>query len=196
MKKQLEDLTAEDWGRLFPIKIVPYNPEWKHIFEREKVAIQSVLSNLDSLEIEHFGSTAVPNLPSKDIIDILVAIPSSDLFASSVIDAMKSIGYHYFLQQEGEASYMVFGKGYHLDGNKEQLFHIHMSVKEHPIWDRVYFRDYLRQHPAVAQEYAALKYKLAEEFKHQRVDYRVAKTAFVTRITQLATTIKDDSTIN
>ena len=99
---------------------------------------------------------------------------------------MEKLGYHYFLQQGDEAEYMVFGKGYYLDGRSAQKFHIHMSSGDHPIWNRLYFRDYLRDNPTVAQEYADLKQQLAKEFKQQRVAYRMAKTEFVTKITQLA----------
>lgn len=183
-KKSLDNLTAEDWGNLFPVRISEYNPKWPSIFNAEREEIETTLCNVKDLRIEHFGSTAVPGLHAKDTIDILVEIPTSALFTQAIIDAMKAIGYHYFLQQGDEAEYMVFGKGYNLEGKKEQTFHVHMSDANHPIWDRLYFRDYLRQHPETAREYAELKLQLSKKFEKRRVDYRIAKTEFVTRITE------------
>ena len=185
-KKNLDNLTAEDWGNLFPINISPYNPIWTIIFDDEKELINNALSYLTTLQIEHFGSTAVPGLPAKDTIDILVEIPDSELFSQQIIESMNELGYHYFLQQGDEADYMVFGKGYNIEGEKEQTFHVHMSSANHSIWDRIYFRNFLRENPKTAMEYADLKIQLAKKFEKKRVDYRIAKTDFVTRITKKA----------
>ncbi|MCH2082289.1 MAG: GrpB family protein [Saprospiraceae bacterium] len=183
-KKNIDHLTAEDWGNLFPIMISPYNPNWPVLFNEEKERIKNTLSYLVNLQIEHFGSTSVPGLQAKDTIDILIGIPHAELFAQQIIDSMNEIGYHYFLQQDNEADYMVFGKGYKLEGRKEQTFHVHMSATNHPIWERIYFRDFLREHPETAKKYADLKIQLAKKFRNRRVDYRIAKTDFVTRITK------------
>ena len=185
-KESLESLTAEDWGNLFPIKISPYNPKWPILFKEEQELIRNALFYLTNLQVAHFGSTAVPGLQAKDTIDILVDIQNSELFSKQIIDSMNEIGYHYFLQQGDEADYMVFGKGYNLEGKKEQTFHVHMSSANHPIWDRIYFRDFLRENPETAMDYTNLKIQLAKKYEKKRLEYRIAKTDFVTRITKKA----------
>lgn len=177
--KTLDELTAEDWGRLFPIEISSHNAEWAAIFNKEKARLEEALAGVNPVRVEHFGSTAVPGLPAKDTIDILIEIPPEDLFSLEIIRRMGEIGYHYFLQKGSEPDYMVFAKGYNLRGDKEQTYHVHMSAAEHSIWDRIYFRDYLRENAEVAQAYARLKYDLAQQYGNRRVEYRMAKTDFV-----------------
>ena len=81
---------------------------------------------------------------------------------------------------------MNFVKGYTIDGFCREIFHLHFGDKSHSLWDRIYFRDYLRQNKQVAKEYEILKVKLAEEFKFNRELYTNAKSDFVNRITAIA----------
>lgn len=83
---------------------------------------------------------------------------------------------------------MIFVKGYGPDGEKSQTFHIHMGPKEHQIWDRLYFRDYLIEKPELAKRYEKLKLNLAKEYLYDRVGYRIAKTEFIQAITSEAKT--------
>jgi GrpB-like predicted nucleotidyltransferase (UPF0157 family) len=69
---------------------------------------------------------------------------------------------------------------------RKGIYHIHAGPKEHPVWDRVLFRDYLILHPESAGAYEELKQRLAVEFKHDRVGYRIAKTTFIKDITDRA----------
>ncbi|MBQ4821207.1 GrpB family protein [Aquimarina sp. MMG016] len=187
MKKTLQDLTPEEWGKLFPIEISDYKPEWPNTFLLEKEKIKNIISSKIILRIEHFGSTSIPNLPSKDSIDILIAIPKEKLFSNSIVEKMKSIGYDFFKQEGFGQDYMIFAKGFSLDHKKEQQFFIHMTTVDHEdLWDRIYFRDYLRQHPDIAKDYASLKYELAQKFHNHRVNYRIGKGEFVKYITQIA----------
>jgi GrpB-like predicted nucleotidyltransferase (UPF0157 family) len=82
--------------------------------------------------------------------------------------------------------YMMFVKGYTLKGFKGNTFHIHMADREHLLWERIYFRDYLRANAEIAQEYVKLKIELAEKHKYNREDYTSAKTEFITRRTKIA----------
>lgn len=136
--------------------------------------------------IEHFGSTSVPGLSSKDTIDILMEVQFEEAKNQKLIEFMKILSYDFNWQNEGDNSHMVFLKGYNLSGPKQQTFHIHAGPKNHPIWDRLYFRDYLIQHKGASVEYEELKEDLAEKHRHDRVAYRVAKSEFIKEITDRA----------
>lgn len=182
MAKRLQELTKEEWNTLFPIELVTHNPKWKGIFEAEKRRIFEETGDLEIRRIEHFGSTAIPDIQAKPYIDMLIEIPEGLLFDSSLIDHFTALGYHYFPQSHDTADYMVFVKGYHMDGIKEQIFHIHMCAGHHDLWDQIRFRDALVTSPEKAMAYEELKLELAENFRNDRVGYRMAKSEFINEI--------------
>ncbi len=181
MKKSLFDLTKEDWNTLFPIELEDHNPEWKHVFEKEKNLIIDHLGSESILKIEHFGSSSVPGIKSKPYIDLLIEIPEALLFDENLILKFEEIGYTHFKvpEREGIEAYSSFGKGYNLEGEKEQVFHIHMCPKENVMWQQIAFRDYLMANPTRTKAYENLKMELAEKYKHDRGAYVLGKTAFV-----------------
>ncbi|MFZ1585370.1 MAG: GrpB family protein [Saprospiraceae bacterium] len=186
-EKKLEDLTPEELGKLFPIQIVPYDKNWVNIFNSESKLIKDTLGDNIALKIEHFGSTAVDGISAKPTIDILIEIPFlTDNLKEMIIQKMTEIDYHFIWRTDERLPYMHFVKGYTIDGFKGDVFHIHMGDKSHPLWDRIYFRDYLRQNKKVAEEYELLKISLAEKFKYDREAYTNAKSEFVKRITEIA----------
>ncbi|MFZ1497060.1 MAG: GrpB family protein [Saprospiraceae bacterium] len=183
----MENLTTEELGKLFPIQIVPYDKNWVKIFNSESELIIKTLGENIILKIEHFGSTAIEGLSAKPTIDILVEIPHlTDMLKEMIIKKMKEIDYHFIWRTDEKVPYMHFVKGYTIDGFKGNVFHIHMGDKTHPLWDRIYFRDYLRLNIKVAEEYESLKISLAEQFKYDREAYTNAKSEFVKRITEIA----------
>lgn len=185
--KRIEDLTTEELGKLFPIQIVPYDKNWVDIFNSESKLINKTLSDNIALKIEHFGSTAVDGLSAKPTIDILVEIPLlTDNLKETIIKKMSEAGYHFIWRTDEKVPYMHFVKGYTIEGFKENVFHIHMGDKTHPLWDRIYFRDYLRKNKKIAEEYESLKISLAKKFKYDRESYTNAKSEFVKRITEIA----------
>lgn len=185
-KQNLDKLTKQELGKLFPIVIVPPDKNWSNLFEKEKKVIIDTLGSHVALKVEHFGSTAVPNLAAKPTIDILVEIPSTEEFKNYIVDKMNSIDYHFIWRTDCGMPYMMFVKGYSINGIIEQTYHIHMAPKDHQLWDRLYFRDYLKQHPEIAKNYEELKYQLAAKHKYDREDYTNAKTEFITKVTELA----------
>ncbi|WP_299223387.1 GrpB family protein [uncultured Aquimarina sp.] len=187
MKKTLYDLTKEDWNTLFPIQLVDHNSAWKTIFEQEKQLILDTISTEAILRIEHFGSTSIPTIKSKPYIDIIIETPEELLFDDTIIKQFKKIGYTYFLVPKRELfdAYMSFGKGYNLDGAKEQIFHIHMCPKNNLMWKQVKFRDYLINHPKRAMEYEKLKIILAAKHKNDRGGYVLSKTNFINETLEL-----------
>lgn len=181
MKSNLNELTKEDWNTLFPIALVDHNTNWKNIFEEEKRLITSAVKKEAIVRIEHFGSTSIPAIKSKPYIDLIIEIPSALLFNETLIKQFEAIGYSYFMVPERAniEAYMSFGKGYNLNGQKEQIFHIHMCPKENVMWDQIAFRDYLNTHIARAKQYEALKLKLASQYKNDRGAYVLGKTDFI-----------------
>lgn len=157
-KQNIDDLTTEELGQLFPIEIVPYDKKWSELFSNEKKLIHRILGERVALRIEHFGSTAVEGLAAKPTVDILVEIPPlTDELKEIIIREMKSINYNYIWRTDEKTPYMNFVKGYTLKGFVGNVFHIHMADKLHSLWDRIYFRDYLRKNTTVAKEYENIK---------------------------------------
>ena len=186
MKQRLEELTKEDWDTLFPIELVPHHPAWKEIYEAERQKIMEALGEQTVLRIEHFGSTAIPGISAKPYIDIIVEIPKALLFNGEVIEKLSGLGYHYFRQTGGGADYMIFVKGYCLQGKSEQVFHIHMASEENILWHQLAFRDYLRANPARAKAYEELKKDLARTYQNDRSGYRIAKSDFIRKTLKMA----------
>lgn len=185
--KILENLTPEELGKLFPIQIVPYDKNWVDIFNSESVLLKNSLGDKIALKIEHFGSTAVEGLSAKPTIDILVEIPQlTDNLKETIIKKMTDIDYTFIWRTDEIIPYMHFVKGYTKDGFKGNVIHIHMGEKPHPLWDRICFRDYLRQNKKVAEEYESLKISLAEKYRYDREAYTNGKSKFVKRITEIA----------
>ncbi|RYF81121.1 MAG: GrpB family protein, partial [Chitinophagaceae bacterium] len=158
-EKTLKDLTKEEIGRLFPIEIRPYDTNWPNLYKKEKELITNTLGPGMFSRIEHFGSTSVPGLSAKDTIDILMEVDFDKENDEKLINAMEILGYEFNWQNEGEFKHMVFVKGYNIKNPKGQTYHVHAGPKDHPLWDRLLFKEYLIKNPEVAQTYEQLKTK-------------------------------------
>lgn len=184
MKSKYDNLTAEQVGKLFPVRIVPYNPEWKNIYEQEKALITGVLGDDIMLNIEHFGSTSVEGLAAKPTIDILVEVSRlTDELKQAVTQKLGIIGFGNMDNAEKE-NQMTFGKGYDENDICSQTCHVHIREKGNNPHDEIYFRDYLRQNDDARDRYAKLKYALAEKYQFNREDYTNGKTDFIVQITE------------
>jgi len=181
MRRGLKDLSKDEINTLFPISLVDHNPEWKNLYQLEEDRIIASVGENIVFRIEHFGSSSIPKIMSKPYIDIIIEVSKELLFEDSLIEAFEDLGYEYFKvpEREGIDAYMSFGKGYNLEGEKEQIFHIHMCPKENVMWNQVGFRDYLNANEKRAKEYEVLKLKLASKFKNDRGSYVLGKTDFV-----------------
>ncbi|MFD2561449.1 GrpB family protein [Aquimarina rubra] len=181
MKKTLFDLTKEEWNTLFPIELTDHNPEWKRIYKIEKERILKNVGATSILRIEHFGSSSIPSIKSKPYIDILIEIPKALLFDKNLISKFTDLGYSHFVVPERDniEAYSSFGKGYNLEGKKEQIFHLHMCPKDNTMWKQIGFRDYLIGNQERAKMYESLKIQLAKKYKNDRGAYVLGKTKFV-----------------
>ncbi len=171
----LQDMTLQELWELFPIELTPHNPIWSKWAEDE-IGILKQLLNPFSPIINHIGSTSIPNIYSKPIVDILVEVPSSVDF-KNIINTMQ--GHNYICMSESETR-ISFNKGYTPEGYEEKVFHIHV----HRIGDNqeIKFRDYLISHPKEAEDYERLKLSLLPKYKHDRDGYTAAKTPFIQKI--------------
>ena len=181
-----DNLTAEQIGKLFPIRIAPYSSDWTTLFEREKELIINVLCEDVALNIEHFGSTSVAGLAAKPTIDMLIEVSQlSNGIKQFITRKLATIGYGNMYNAEKDNK-MTFGKGYDLNVDCMQTYHAHIREKGHRPQDEIYFRDYLRQNADARDEYAQLKYALAEKYPFNREDYTQAKTEFIKKVTERA----------
>lgn len=179
MDKPLSELTLDELWELFPIILSEHKSCWGKWFEEEKRVILDLLHG-ENIEIHHIGSTAVRRVWAKPIIDILIEIPES-LPMAGVKETLVNSGYICMSQSENRIS---LNKGYTNQGFAERVFHIHLRrCGDH---DELYFRDYLNDHPAIAEEYEQLKLSLWKKYEHDRDAYTDAKSAFVRGYTECA----------
>ena len=184
------ETTEEQVRRLVKerVEIVPYDPSWPERFLSEEQHLRSCLPGDLVGRIEHFGSTAVPGLAAKPIVDMLVEVTSLEATKLRIVPILHSQGYDYMWRptvgDDGPPFYAWFIKRDAASGARTH--HIHMVEPQFPHWDSLFFRNYLVAHPSVAREYEALKYRLASEHPNDRTAYTHAKTEFITRITELA----------
>jgi GrpB-like predicted nucleotidyltransferase (UPF0157 family) len=165
VQNNFDNLTAEQIGELFPIRIVPYDTYWKVLFENEKALLKEVLGNEMVFNVEHIGSTSIEGLVAKPTIDILVEVLSlSDETKHFITEKLKAIGYGNMHNAEKD-NRMTFAKGYDENFVYANTYHIHICEKGNTPQDEIYFRDYLRQNLDIRDEYAKLKYALAEKYQ-------------------------------
>lgn len=171
-------MTLEELWELFPIFLVPHKTEWKSWFAEEKALIEELLP--DALRISHIGSTAIPGIYAKAIVDILIELPK-DSDMQKAADNLRANG---FIPMSAENGRISLNKGYTEKGFAERVFHLHLRF-----WgdnDELYFRDLLLSDAGLACEYEALKLSLAGDFKHDRDGYTAAKGDFIRRNTKIA----------
>ena len=175
-------------GKVRPIQVADYDPQWPLTFAEISRVIGSTLGDL-AVSIEHVGSTAVPGLAAKPVVDIMPGLRSLD-DSPHIVKPLQKLGYQYFPEHETvmpERRYFALPAGAEHRGRRR--FHLHIVEAASAFWRRhLAFRNHLRAHPDVAGEYAALKRRLAAEYRSDREGYTEAKTEFITRIESLALT--------
>ncbi len=162
------------------VEIVEYRPEWPLAFERESAAIREACGPW-VVEVHHIGSTSVPGLAAKPVLDMLpVAGDPAD--ALKAIPRMTALGYRY-RGENGIPGRLYFEKA--VDGRT--VAHVHMFPLGHPgIRTHLAFRNYLRARPGAARDYERLKRKLAAKHRNDREAYTGAKAAFIEDIVAAA----------
>lgn len=171
------------------VVIAEYDPCWPFVYQEEEVRILDAIGHR-LVAIEHMGSTSVPGLAAKPIIDIMAAIDSLANAQECVIPLL-GLGYEYGPEVEDtipERRY--FRKG----PRGARTHHLHMVEIGSDFWARnLLFRDYLRAHPDEASRYAQLKKELAARYRNDRAGYTDAKGPYITSVLEKARAAREIS---
>ena len=162
------------------ITIVDYDPEWPREFDREAHAIRRALGDL-AVVVEHVGSTAVPGLPAKPIVDIQVAVNTIEP-REAYVRPLEHLGY-LFAPDPDSPDYHFFGK----PAMRPRRFHVHVAEAGSFHEERhLAVRDYLRADPAAAERYSALKRELLTRYRRDRLAYMEGKEQFMDELERRA----------
>lgn len=157
------------------VNVLPYNEQWPVLFANEAQEIKRILGE-ELLATHHFGSTYVPGLAAKSIIDILAVVKEIEAIDGYNAE-LQAIGY------EGKGENGIAGRRYFQKGGDERTHHLHIYQSGSPEIERhLVFRDYLRAHPAVAREYGELKIRLGKQFPYDIDSYIDGKEELATKI--------------
>lgn len=162
-----------------PIIVVPYNPKWPEKFREIAIPIRQAMGGI-ALRIDHIGSTAIPNIAAKPVIDIQISI--AVLYnIDPICDALESLDYVWHEDNPDKT------KRYFREEGGSRNVHIH--VRKLGSWSEQYtllFRDYLRANPKDRDKYGNLKLELAKKFRNDRAGYIEAKDPLIWEITKRA----------
>jgi len=154
-----------------PVELVPHNPAWADEFAAEAARVRAALGDL-AVDVHHIGSTSVPGLDAKPIVDIMVTVRRLD-DARDCIAPLAELGY-IFVDHPQNTDRRFFKKG------TPRTHHLHIvEAGGEAEWRHIAFRDALRTDVAVREAYAALKKELAEKYPHNRPKYTASKTDFI-----------------
>ena len=161
------------------VGIVSYDPNWKDMYKEESEKIKNVLSDI-IIDIHHVGSTAIPGIKAKPVIDILVEV--KDIEAVDRYNyKMKDLGY------EVMGEYGIPKRRFFRKGENNRTHHIHIfQVENEEIERHINFKEYLIAHPDKAREYSKLKEKLANKYTHGVEYYTNGKGDFIKEIDKKA----------
>jgi len=166
------------------IELIPYDPSWPAFFEAESASIREAMGGL-ALRIEHVGSTAVPGLAAKPVIDIQVSLASLES-VPICSEALSKLGYSHVSLGAFDLVYPFFQRP-----AWPSTHHVHLCARGSELErQHLAFRDYLRSHPGVAAKYLDLKRGLAAAHDgatlESRERYSLSKTEFVTSVLERA----------
>lgn len=161
------------------IEIEDSNVQWARLGLQETRGLFDLLSKFDIKEAEHIGSTSVPGLPAKPIIDVMISIESFEKI-NDIVETLTVHGWHYVPPElDGQSWRRFFVKV----KNDKRVAHLHiMKVTEDRWGKQIEFRDKLRDNPSLVKEYGLLKKHLAKEFRNDREKYTQAKAAFINQV--------------
>lgn len=168
------------------VKLSAHNRRWKNLFEKEKKMLFAEFRN-KILEISHGGSTAIPGIPAKPIIDMF-AVVSSLSVANHIKNKLEGIGYHY-RGKEGVSGRILFVKG----PEERRTHHLHLVECDNDEWkNHLLIKNYYLKHPDVARRYAKLKVKLAKKYPDNRSAYGKGKDDFIQSVIAKAKKERDN----
>ena len=158
------------------VKIVAYDHNWVTYFDEKKKTLLELLAGDNLVSIEHVGSTSIPALSAKPVVDILVIVKNLGK-AKEWIPKLEALGYHY--KKENDIQRLFFTEGH----ESKRTVHLHVSQKGSEYANEILiFKDYLLKNPSAVHEYELLKTKLSSVYADNRGAYTKAKKAFVDKI--------------
>ena len=162
------------------VKLVPYSSEWQSLFADEERILSASIGTY-VMDIQHVGSTAIPGLEAKPVIDI--AIPVRQLEdVEKCIKPLECLGYEH-RADAGHPGRFFFAKG----NPSRRTHYLHLVEWTSDSWKSyIRFRDYLRQHKEVAREYVRLKRELARKSQGNRAFYTPGKAEFIKSVLRMA----------
>ena len=166
------------------IEIAPYDPDWPAAFERERSRLAAAVTDINIVDLVHFGSTAIANMPAKPIIDMLMIVPDLACARAVLPKRLDALGYDFWADNP-KTDRLFFVRGMPPRGER-RTHHLHVCEPGSEMHHRLAFLDYLNVHPGEAEAYAELKKDLAARHRNDREAYTRAKGAFVDRIMRLA----------
>ena len=163
-----------------PVEVVDYDPDWPRRYEEERDRIAAAIGDA-LLAIEHVGGTAVPGLPAKPVIDLMIGVDDIER-AGPAVAGLINLGYEYIPEFESQLP----DRRYFRRGTPD-THHVHMVPMSSDYFEEhLLFRDWLRAHPQAAQEYGKLKRGLAGRFPDDRDAYRAGKIPFIDTVVAAA----------
>lgn len=180
MGKRLSERSLEELWQLFPIFLTGHQESWAEWYGEEEERLRDILSGQPLHRVSHIGSTSIPTIWAKPIIDILAEV-SPDCDFGVLKELLVNGGYLCMSRSENRLS---FNRGYTEHGFAERVYHLHLRYAGDN--DELYFRDYLLEYPEVAGEYERMKIRLWKKYEHDRDAYTDAKSDFVSRCTREA----------
>ena len=177
LEEKVRRVTAEH------VAVVPYDPAWPARFEQERDHLLACMPDGLIVRIEHFGSTAVPALAAKPIIDMVVEVADVDLARTAFPAILEPQGYDCFWRPTaGNDTPPWYTWCIRRDANGSRTHHLHVGAPGFKARE-LRFRDMLRHRGDIAEAYGQLKVRLAAEHAGDRVAYTEAKTDFIARVT-------------
>ena len=193
MKQYVSELTPEEFQKAFPIELKDVIPEYAEWYEEAKSAILNVTGSCDVVRINHIGSSAIPAIKAKPMIDILMEI-RNNCDVDKLVDSLKTIGFgtEVAMRKDNPFEYLL-AKGMTVRGFEEKVYLLHIRYLGD--WSELYFRDYLLDNPDIAKEYSDLKEQILDDIQSGKIErmpngqpngYSMAKLDFVKRISEEA----------
>jgi GrpB-like predicted nucleotidyltransferase (UPF0157 family) len=173
-ERTVEEILARTSTETTPVVVCDYDEAWPKLFREIAEPVQSALSDI-VVTVEHVGSTAVPGLAAKPVIDVDVVVHSAEEVPVA-IERLRKLGYVY----QGDKG--ISGREAFLWPSHSPAHHLCVVVAgSKPLADHIHFRDYLRSDPQAAREYGELKRALADEHRNDREGYTGAKDNFISQ---------------
>ena len=163
-----------------------YDPSYPKVFEKEKSYLLEVCPTGIISRIEHFGSTAIPGIRSKPVVDLLVEVNSLEEVKEKIVPVLEDIGYEYLWRPATGKDSSWYAWFIKRNYTGERTHHIHMIEADFAMWERLLFRDYLKEFPVKARLYSEIKEKASISFPNDRVKYTEAKGDVVRVLTEEA----------